>query len=161
MKLFFLPTKQAEPFHKYFSSRQAHSQFYIFLWEKYCCPNNLNAWTFPHLGRCMQAVKFPCGKIPFQRSSSYSDQEEDFNTVYVTPELSWQMLELMSIPVFKRSQTSSRSQSSFFTAVIQGHIIICSSTVLLHDILDPLTWNRDLFCFNASEVLALPALLED
>ena len=45
----------------------------------------------------------------------------------------------VSSPVFKRSQTSSRSQSSFFTAVIQGQIIIRSSTDLLHDILEPLT----------------------
>ena len=45
----------------------------------------------------------------------------------------------ISSPVFKRSQTSSRSQSGFFSAVIQGQIIIHSSTVLLRDILDPLT----------------------
>ena len=48
----------------------------------------------------MQAVKIPCGKIPFQRSSSHSDQEADFNIVYVTPELLWQMLELVSLVLF-------------------------------------------------------------
>ena len=45
----------------------------------------------------------------------------------------------VSSPVFKRSQTSSRSQSGFFTSVIQGQIIIRSSTDLLRDILEPLT----------------------
>ena len=45
----------------------------------------------------------------------------------------------VSSPVFKRSQTSSRSQSGFFSAVIHGQIIIHSSTVLLRGILDPLT----------------------
>ena len=48
----------------------------------------------------MQDIKSPCGKIPFQRSLSYADQEADFNIVYVTPELSWQMLELVFLVLF-------------------------------------------------------------